>query len=325
MNDTNSLISVIVPIYNVEQYLSRCIESIISQTYSNLEIILVNDGSTDESGKIAERFAEKDNRIIVLNQENGGLSAARNTGLRKAKGSYIGFVDSDDYIDPDFYKELLSLIKSNDEVDISSGIDVGVYDGGLIVEDKSINDQIIISREQLIHFFLFRNGGPSSGVCNKLFKRKVIQDLFFPKGFINEDSVWLASVYKRSCSLGWTSKSKYYYCHREGSITRSSFKNHINDYIVMNSFLKEEMKELDYDFIDDGCRMNLLYAYRETILNLLRYRGDVVTYRELRKKYRQTIRTIHITKYFRFSRVIKLVLFYISPKTFSILKGLTGV
>ena len=102
------LISVIVPVYNVEEYVEKCVLSIINQTYKNLEIILVDDGSTDNSGKICDEIAIKDNRIKVIHKKNGGLSDARNVGIDIAKGDYLGFVDSDDYIDPDMYSILLN-------------------------------------------------------------------------------------------------------------------------------------------------------------------------------------------------------------------------
>ena len=113
----NNLISVIIPVYNVEQYLSKCLDSVVNQTYKNLEVILVDDGSTDNSGKICDEFALKDNRIIVIHKSNGGLSSARNEGLKFAKGQYVGFVDSDDYIEIGMYEKLL-------EVSLKYGSDV---------------------------------------------------------------------------------------------------------------------------------------------------------------------------------------------------------
>ena len=108
------LISIIVPVYNVEQYLDDCLISIINQTYKNIEIILIDDGSTDKSGKICDEYAKKDSRIIVIHKENGGVSSARNAGLRIAKGAYIGFVDPDDWIAEDMYEVLYSNAKKYD-------------------------------------------------------------------------------------------------------------------------------------------------------------------------------------------------------------------
>ena len=104
-------ISIIVPVYNIEEYLPRCIESILNQTYNNLELILVDDGSKDKSGEICDAYAKKDNRVVVLHKENGGSSSARNAGIAIAKGEYLGFVDSDDYIEPDMYEKMVAVIE----------------------------------------------------------------------------------------------------------------------------------------------------------------------------------------------------------------------
>ena len=109
----NPLISVIVPVYNVAEYLSRCVDSILAQSYGNLQIILVNDGSSDDSGRICEEYAKKDTRIQVIHQKNGGLSSARNAGLDVSSGQYVGFVDSDDWIEPEMYEEMLALMERN--------------------------------------------------------------------------------------------------------------------------------------------------------------------------------------------------------------------
>ena len=117
----NPLISVIVPVYNVAEYLSRCVDSILAQSYENLQIILVDDGSTDDSGKICEEYAKKDARIQVIHQNNGGLSSARNAGLDLASGEYIGFVDSDDWIEPEMYAEMLARMEKYDAQLVCAG------------------------------------------------------------------------------------------------------------------------------------------------------------------------------------------------------------
>ena len=120
MEEKDRLVSIIVPVYNVEKYLSKCIEILINQTYTNIEILLINDGSTDNSKKICEQFKEKDSRIKLINKENGGLSDARNKGLQEAIGKYIAFVDSDDYVEKNYIETLYSLItKFNSEIAIA--------------------------------------------------------------------------------------------------------------------------------------------------------------------------------------------------------------
>ena len=134
----NNLISIIVPIYNVEKYLKKCIDSIINQTYKNLEIILVDDGSPDNCGKICDEYAKKDNRIKVIHKENGGVSSARNVGVENATGEYIGFVDSDDYIEKDMYEVLINNLKK-ENADISIISNYEVYKNKIIENKKKEN------------------------------------------------------------------------------------------------------------------------------------------------------------------------------------------
>lgn len=320
MMNNNKLISIIVPIYNVQDYLIRCVDSLLQQSYPNIEILLVDDGSSDKSGEIADSFKIKDPRIVVIHKKNGGLSDARNAGLSVASGDYIGFVDSDDYVDKRMYEELLKAFNTHNNVDFVSGIDVNVYENGKVVGD-TFNGVEIINREEIIKRFLFRNRGPSQGVCNKLFKSSLIKNYFFPKGYINEDSIWLANLYKKCDNVIWTSAAKYYYCHRSGSITKSSFVNHMNDYVIMNQLITESLMETNYAFIECGCKVNLLYAYRETLLNLLNHERNKSLYKELTKKYRQTYRTAKDKKmYLPLFLRRNLFLFYLSPHLYNTLK-----
>ena len=124
MSRNDSLISIIVPVYNVEQYLSRCVDSLVNQTYHNIEIILVDDGSPDRSGEICDEYAKKDKRVKVIHQSNGGLSDARNTALDIAKGDYLMFVDSDDWIEPTMYEEMLSFMEKEQLDLVECGINL---------------------------------------------------------------------------------------------------------------------------------------------------------------------------------------------------------
>ena len=164
------LISVIVPIYNVEKYLPQCIESILRQTYTNLEIILVDDGSPDSCPQICDDYAAKDSRIKVIHQANSGVSAARNSGLKIAKGKYIGFIDGDDYIEPDMYEYLYNLIT--------------VYEGNIsvcTVTDKPtlIKTQKPLAIPSIKAFTLLYK---QSYVCNKLFCARIIKNIRFTHG-----------------------------------------------------------------------------------------------------------------------------------------------
>lgn len=180
-NETNSaLISVIVPVYNVRLYLEKCVLSIINQTYKNLEILLINDGSTDDSGELAENIAQKDGRITVFHKQNGGVSSARNLGIEKAKGEYLIFVDADDYLAEDFVENMLEMaIKTNAEFCLSKNCFTKKNE--MQVEEQTLD---IITPEEATALLL----APVVvvGCWNKIFKRTFIEknNLRFFRGFI---------------------------------------------------------------------------------------------------------------------------------------------
>ena len=209
----DKLISVIVPIYNVENYLVRCIESIINQTYSNLEIILVDDGSPDKCSIICDEYAKKDSRIKVIHKKNGGLSDARNAGLDIATGEYIGFVDSDDYIDKNMYKEMINeLIEKNADI-VSCAINNIYSDRTEII---NIDEEIYDAELALKNLILGKNINQT--VWNKLYKKEVIGNILFEKGKINEDEFWTYRILANSKKIITLNKPLYSYLHRASSI-----------------------------------------------------------------------------------------------------------
>ena len=164
----NDLISIIIPVYKVEKYLEKCIESVLKQTYTNLQIILVDDGSPDNCGKICDEYAKKDSRIEVIHKINGGLSDARNVGINRANGRYIGFVDSDDYIKEDMYEKLINLIKEyNADVSICNLYDV--FDGKEYVRNKDNGIHEYSRIDILKEILLDKN--IQSYAWNKLYKK----------------------------------------------------------------------------------------------------------------------------------------------------------
>lgn len=210
------LISVIVPVYNNAPYLSQCLTSILSQTYSDLEIICVNDGSTDNSLEILHAIAQSDPRIIVLSQENAGVSAARNAGLEIAHGDYVAFVDSDDELEPDMYETLLNLATCY-QVDIAhcgykkihlDGTEKDVQGTGkLLVQDSQEAIECLLTGK----FFV---GSP----CNKLYKRELFSDIHFDTSLkINEDVLVNVQIFLKAKKLVFLDVPKYHYFEREGS------------------------------------------------------------------------------------------------------------
>ena len=218
------LISVIIPVYNVEEYLTMCLDSVINQTYRNLEIILVDDGSTDKSGTICDEYALKDERVVVIHQKNGGLSAARNSGLDMANGDYIGFVDSDDYIDLDMYDLLLNFAIENN-LDVSMCGSYNVFPDNKVKKRITFFNPVVTeSKEQIINeIFINKRGGLSVSVCTKLYKRDVIISKRFTVGKLSEDVFFIFEWLANTKRFGRIADCKYYYVQRDGSITHLPF------------------------------------------------------------------------------------------------------
>ena len=226
----NPLISIIVPVYNTEEYLQQCIDSILEQTYSTLEIILVDDGSTDLSGSICDIYATKDSRIKVIHKKNCGLSAARNTGLDTASGDYICFVDSDDYIDTKLCERIVNIL-SETCVDIVA-FDIALVDekgkdiGSIESSHGLFADKKVALRELLSNHL-------NNYAWNKVYKRCVFDDVRYPVGYTWED---LGTTYKlllNANSIFCTPEKLYYYRQRKGSIIHSITRKALRDIFLM--------------------------------------------------------------------------------------------
>lgn len=244
------LISVVVPIYNVEKYLKTCIETIIKQTYKNIEIILVNDGSTDNSLQICNEFKEKEKRIKVINKKNGGLSDARNIGLKKAKGKYICFIDSDDFINEKYIEELHSLIiKNNAQIAICSFENVNEF--GESIYKKEIISQVV-SRKEMLEQMNNKSFYPASIVAwNKLYDINLFKNIIYPEGKIHEDEFTTYKLYYLSEKVVTTSECLYYYRMVPTSIMNKKFNIKRLDVLEaleerMNFFLEKKEQGL-YD------------------------------------------------------------------------------
>lgn len=243
----HDVISVIVPIYKVEKYLTKCIDSILGQTYDQLEIILVDDGSPDNCGKICDIYKKNDSRIKVIHKRNGGLSDARNAGMQIATGNYIGFVDGDDYIAPDMYEHLYSVMKKNNA-------DVGVCNACIVSEDRVAmytedNSPIVLRGKQSI-FSMICDRLFTVNSWNKLYKRYVFDGIEFPVGKLYEDLATTYKVLDRANIVVVSKAQKYAYVQREGSIMNqngSKIKRDKIDIIeeMWDYFSKSEIFNLD--------------------------------------------------------------------------------
>lgn len=253
----NQKISVIVPIYNVEKYLNRCIKSIVNQTYHDLEIILVNDGSTDHCGEICDAWKEKDERIKVVHKSNGGLSDARNMGMEVSTGNYIGFVDSDDWIDVSMYEQLMKIMIQN-KCDIVSCGFRRVEKEELKNESKEVQF-VQYNSESALEAMITENG-MYQVVWNKLYKRSMVEDILFEKGKYNEDEFWSYQVIGRAKKVIAIKNIYYNYFQRENSI--------INETYSLKRLDGLEGKENRQEYIDKYyprlsgiARLNLFYSY----------------------------------------------------------------
>ena len=246
-------ISVVVPIYNVEKYLERCINSIIKQTYKNLEIILVDDGSTDNSGKIADKYKKIDDRIKVIHKNNGGLSDARNKGIRMASGKYISFIDSDDYIAEDMISYLYKLIKDNNsEISICNFQQFSSIEEIKDSKDFNIDKSDIYNYTGVEMLQILLKGNISYGdyAWNKLYMLNLFNNIQYPIGKKMEDIGTTYKLYYNSKKVTIGTEKKYFYYKRSDSILG---KNDIKVYqdklelsIERIEWLQERNVKLDY-------------------------------------------------------------------------------
>lgn len=214
------MISVIVPIYNVEPYLRRCVDSLLGQTYADFEVILVDDGSPDNCGAICDMYEARDDRVRVIHKPNGGLSDARNAGLEIARGEYIAFVDSDDWVTPDYLERMLEAMQQ-------TGADIcecGILRtcGEENIPSEASGTSVVYDTEKAMKE-LICDGTFHQYVWNKLYRRKVIGDNLFPKGKTNEDEFWTYRVFGNASQVVKIPDVLYFYLQRPGSIMGENY------------------------------------------------------------------------------------------------------
>lgn len=250
----NELISVILPIYNVEKYLRRSIESVIKQKYKNLEIILVNDGSSDSSPNICEEYKEKDKRITVIHKENGGLSSARNAGVDRAKGEIIAFLDADDFISNEFLWELFRIMNKYN-ADIAE-CNVEKVDEDKVqtyqFKDETKDDSFCLEKYEAlkrIHDDDFSICLRSVIASNKLYKKKLFKETKYPLNKLHEDEFTTFKLYYNATKVAFTNKKMYAYVQRKNSIMHKEFSLRRLDALeaydnYMHFFIEKEMIEM---------------------------------------------------------------------------------
>lgn len=246
----NILVSVIVPVYNVEKYLVRCVDSILKQSYNNLQIILVDDGSNDKSALICDEYTKKDTRILVIHKNNGGLSEARNVGIDNAKGDYICFIDSDDFVRETYVKDLLSII-----LEYNADIAVCLFEKGNsdrfkdIIDENQPNIIVLNNIEALNKLYDEVLNVSMIVVWNKLYSKNLFNKIRFPIGKIHEDEFTMPKLLFEADKIVIINKKDYYYFQSPNSIMRSEFKINRLDALEafeerINLFNKKGLNEL---------------------------------------------------------------------------------
>lgn len=242
---TLPLITIVIPVYNVENYVEKCINSVCNQLYDNLDIILVDDGSTDSSGRICDRMAEQDSRIRVLHTENKGLSAARNAGIDIARGSLIGFVDSDDWVEPDMYSFLYQLMaEHNADITVCSHY---VDKNGKQKCKMQRNELVVCNRDEAMELLMI-DKLLHNYAWDKLYKKELFDGLRYPEGIIYEDIAFTFKVMYRVQKVVIHAQPKYHYTVRPGSIVSKRYTIHRNlsyfnaEYILMTFMVKHGYK-----------------------------------------------------------------------------------
>ena len=232
----DELISVLVAVYNVDKYIAKCLDSLLNQTYKNIEIIIVDDGSTDNSKKICNEYAQKDSRIKLYEIEHGGLSKVRNYGISVAKGNYIYFVDSDDYLDNDILETLYRNIKK-ENADISCCSFYEVFKNKVV--KKNLKDEYFImnSRESIIKSF--QDDGLGVYAWNKLFKRELFNNIEFPLGKRSQDRFIMYQVFDKCQKIVYQSVCKYYYLQRKDNAS-------MNLAIINTDSIEASLNAIDY-------------------------------------------------------------------------------
>lgn len=310
------LISVIVPVYKVEQYLIKCVNSVIAQTYSNIEIILIDDGSPDKSGEICDSLAKQDHRIRVIHKSNGGLSSARNAGIDIAKGEYIGFVDSDDSIEPYMYEELLNLINSEKTKLAVCAVNY-VFENGKKLNKPLLGRNCTFDFD---HAIIEMNTHRifDMAAWSKLYHKSLFDNLRFPLGKLSEDYYIMFKIFDRAQSISYLDMPCYNYLQRRNSITRNIKINHDHEYAA-----REQMRYLDEKYPELKVVSHTSYASAALTVFDFYIKNNVPCPKEKLRHFCEVVsqnkKYIEQADYLSKNKKIQFLLFLINPILYKIL------
>ena len=312
-----TLVSIVIPIYNVEKYLEKCIESISKQTYKNIEILLIDDGSTDNSLKICKNYEKKDTRIKVIHKKNGGLSDTRNRGIIEAKGNYIMFVDSDDWIENDTVSLLLENIEKNKSDIVVFGMSIDYENGDSKLRVPKIN-KCFDGKTGLIYMNSFMNIDIST--CNKIFKKRLFDNIEFPVGKLCEDYYTMFKIFDKAKIISILQEPKYHYFQRNNSISRNTNVN--LDYKYAS---REQMEFISKKYPDIDYVGKTAYAFSQiAIFNMFLNRRKEFNKKEIIKDVRKYKNSILKNKYIPLWKKIQTIIFIYFNNFYCILKKYGG-
>lgn len=267
------MVSIIVPVYKVEKFLPKCIESVLNQTYTDFELILVDDGSPDKSPEICDKYAELDKRVVVIHQKNAGVSAARNAGLEKAKGEYIGFVDPDDWIAPKMYEQMIFAMESSNADLAICGYDY--YDEDYHVDEQrryKVRSNEVVDQREIMNRFSDMPPSIRHGVCNKLFRNNLLHTQRFINGLHSSEDVYFLNEYVQKIQSTVIVHHPYYKnLVRQGSATHGglSIQSLAESFVAHEQMYKDavgkypDLKVHSQAFLLDVCTLKYNEAKRK--------------------------------------------------------------
>lgn len=293
----NKLVSVIVPVYNVSAYLDRCIISIVNQTYKNIEIILIDDGSTDDSLSIIRKWEENDGRIKSFTKKNGGLSDARNFGIRKAKGDYYIFVDSDDVLNIHIIEHLLNICEINNTAMAICGYRKFFNETEISIIDVDNNEDNTVHIYDFRRFFHTYASGDTIKMITawaKIYRKDLFVDIQYPVGRMREDEFTTYKLVDLSKTVAVSNAKYYYYFQREGSIMSGNNVKKCADYVIAlyerDKFICEKYKDLAEEY-GTFTLMHMYYSYKECLVSKYKEVKILKTmYKEIYNKYHKGLR-----------------------------------
>jgi len=302
VNMDGKKVSIIIPVYNVEKYIEQCLDSVIHQTYKNLEIIIVNDGSSDNSYSICEKYANSDNRFVLITQQNGGLAKARNEGIKASSGDIISFVDSDDFLDEQMIEKMVGLYLETAADIVCTGYDEYDDEKSFFIQHiMPLDSHCVLSGQEARKLLLF-DCFYRCFAWNKIYSREIFEGELFPEGVLYEDIEIMHNLFEKSKFIAVINKPLYHYRIRKDSITKSTRGERVHE--ILNPIRNILSQTTDAKSIC-GCIRYYLFFFNDYILSDL---WDDEVYREFRYLFKRNFASVLGEKNISFITKMRLLL-----------------